>query len=453
MEKTKLLLDDYVTFGKLAMRDLDFLDGKFSQEAGVLTKLANYGKSREFGDTLSDDDKVSLALYGYHIFVSEEVELKQSINAFKSYYETFRDKKDLDRFSMYISYLSNKMLLAKSNTHKDDMPIILSRALNRKDNIQKIKLVVPIVPTKSPFTIVIISLLNEVVKRLSIAKIDFEIEIGWNMCVYNKMSRNLSGHFDFDKEDLSFETLKYHIEQNFRSTINSLILNSRWGSRNEKETKMGILRNTLTYGREEDYHLENKDMDSRIVHTSNMKRHIWRLLLADTKEYSPEEPGHVINYLGTLIMNQCAALERGVILFITPLPIALVLDCSLKLIEERAKEEKKEKEIEEIKDVRRKLYLLCYLPFPGSPDIRKRLPFYILPYSYYRHGESNEPTGEKFVLKRDYTHRLLISCLKKLNTAMFDIPTMEEDFTKMVTHMNIFFRNEDDRLNEYLRYI
>lgn len=439
MEKIKSLLDDYTTFDKLAIADLSFLKKKFSQDADALTKLASRGKSEEFSDNLSDDDKLSLALYGYHVFISEENELKQSINTLKNYYETFCKKDDLNLFIRYISYIINKTFLVKNKMYKDGMPTILSKPLKLKKDIKKIKFIVPIVPTKSPFTIYIISLLNDVIKRLSVDNIDFEIEIGWNMSVYSKVTKNLSEHFDFDKNGLTFEKLKYYIEQNFQSTVNTLILNSQWGYSSETEIKMNILRNKLKYVKEENYKLVDKDIDSRIAHIQSIKGHVMELILKDIKEYSPKDPGHIINYLGTLIINQCIALEEGIMLFITPLPVALVLDSSLKLIKG-------------IEDYWEKIYFLCYLPFPGSDDIRKNLPFYLLPYSRYIYQKSKKTDDEKLVLKEKYVHRLLKSSIKSLNTDLFDISAMK-NFKKTVANITIFFRKEDNKLNEYMRYI
>lgn len=445
MEKIKSPLDDYTTFDKLAIVDLSFLKEKFSQDVDTLTKSASRGKSEEFSDNLSDDDKLSLALYGYHVFISEENELKQSINALKNYYETFCQKDDLNIFIRYISYIIKKTFLFKNKIYKDGMPIILSKPLKLKKDIKKIKFIVPMVPTKSPFTIYIISLLNDGIKRLSVDNIDFEIEIGWNMSVYSKVTKNLSGHFDFDKNGLMFEKLKYYIEQNFQSTVNTLILNSQWGYSSEKEIKMNILRNKLKYVKEQNYKLEGTGIDSRISHMQGIKGHVMELILKDIKEYSPKDPEHIINYLGTLIINQCRALEEGIILFITPLPVALVLDYSLKLI----------KEIEAYCE---KIYFLCYLPFPGSDDIRKNLPFYLFPYSYYRYQKSKKTDDEKLVLdeklilKEKYVHRLLVDSIKSLNTDLFDISAME-NFVETVDNITIFFRKEDDKLNEYMRYI
>jgi len=441
MEKITSLLGDYTTFDEFAIVDLSFLRKKFSQDVDTLTKLANHGKSKEFNDNLSDNDKLSLALYGYHVFISEENELKQSINNLKNYYETFCKADDLNMFSLYISYIIKKTFLVKNKLYKDSMPIILNKHLKPKKDIKKIKFVIPIVPTKSPFTIYIISLLNDGLKKLFADNIDFEIEIGWNMSVYTKIIKNLSDHFDFDKEELTFEKLKYYIEQNFLSMVNTLILNSQWGYPDEKEIKMNILKNKLNYVREKNYKLVDREIDGRIAHIQSIKGHVMELILKDIEEYSPRDPGHIINYLGTLIIRQCRELKEGIILFITPLPVAFVLDYLLKQIEEQ-----------EIKDVQEKAYFLCYLPFPSSKDIRKNLPFYLLPYSFYKYQKSEEVPGEKLFLKEKYVHRLLINSIKSLDTDLFNISAMG-NFKKMVENITIFFKNEDNRLNEYIRYI
>lgn len=459
MSKKRSLLD-YMTFDDWNEITPQFLENKLSsinqEELEKVSKEQPINEmSRESYANLSDDKKLLLVLYGYHNFIYKGTRLKKdSSNDLLQQFENFKSNKELlELFGIYLTQLIHKVFLAllkkREKTKDNDALILLSKQLPA--NVKKIKVIVPLVPIKSPFTIYIISILVDLTRKLSEdSKVKYEIKFGWNEISYEKIKENMKEHLDFD-EQLSFENLKPIFEQNFLTYMCSLIIEAQWEVPDEEKIKIEILRKNFKFKK---YNLPSSiaAIDSPIIKAGDKleKLGISETILQDVSDYIPDKPPHLIEYYGKIVFDECSELEDDEhILFITPLSVGIIMNYLFNYI----KAEKLSKG-KEYAHACQSVHYLCYLPFPGGEDMRSDLPFYLTEYSYLLYKSEERAKTKKISHERNYTRRLLIGAMKRLNLVS-SVPTLidEKNYAEIISILTSIFRREDVRQKEYIRYV
>jgi hypothetical protein len=456
-EKRSLL--NYMTFDDWNKITPKFLENKLSsinqEELEKVFKEQPINEmSRESYANLSDDQKLFLVLYGYRNFIYKETKLKDSFNNLLQQFENFKSKKELlELFGMYLTQLIHKAFLAllkKSEETKDnDALILLSKQLPA--NVKKIKVIVPLVPIKSPFTMYIISLLVDLTRNLSKdSKVKYKINVGWNEISYGKIKENMKEHLNFD-EQLSIKNLQTIFEQNFLTYMYSLIIDAQWKVQGEEKIKIEILRKNIKFKK---YTLPPSivDIPSPIIKAGDKLEElgISRTILQDVSDYIPDNPPHLIEYYGKIVFDECSELEDDEhILFITPLSVGIIMNYLFNYIEAEKWGESKE-----YTHACQSVYYLCYLPFPGSGNMRNELPFYLTEYSYLLYKSEEGSKTKKISPERNYTRRLLIGAMKRLNLVS-GVPTSidEKNYKEIISILTSIFRREDVRQKEYIRYV
>lgn len=455
-EKRSLL--DYMTFDDWNKITPQFLENKLSsinQEEleKVFKEQPIKEMSRESYANLSDDQKLLLILYGYHNFIYREIKPKDSFNGLLQEFENFRGKKELlELFGIYLTQLIHKAFLAllkeSEETKDNDALILLSKQLPA--NVKKIKVIVPLVPIKSPFTMYIISLLVDLAKSLSKdSKVKYKINVGWNEISYEKIKENMKDHLNFD-EQLSIKNLQPIFEQNFLTYMCSLILEAQWKVPDEEKIKIEILRKNFKLTK---YTLPSiDDIPSPIIKGGDKLEElgISGTILQDVSDYIPDKQPHLIEYYGKIIFDECSKLEDDEhILFIAPLSVGIIMNYLFNYIKAKQWGENKK-----YTHACQSVHYLCYLPFPGSGDIRSELPFYLTEYSYLLYKSAEVSKTKKIFPKRNYIRRLLIGAMKRLNLVS-GVPTLidEKNYTEIISILTSIFRREDVRQKEYIRYV
>jgi len=460
MNENKSLLD-YITFDKWNKITSEFLNDNLSSKNQdelecVFEKYSVEKISREAYDNLSDDQKLFLVLYGYHNFISRKTEPKDSFKDLLQQFEEIRSKDELlEIFGIYLTHLIHKAFLAlleeKEGTMDNDALILLSKQI--PVDIRNIRVMLPLVPIKSPFSIYIISLLVDLIRNLSRgSEVKYKIRWGWNEISYRKISKNMENHLKFGEQDgqLSFKTLQPHIEKSFQTFMNNMIMSSQWKIPDEEKRKIEILRKNF---KKAEYKLPQQleEIPPAVTKAVEELSNISTIILQDVSDYLQSGTPNLIHYYGKIIFDELGknALENDEhIIFITPLPAGLVMDYLFKHILDMQRKgwtvDKK------YLHICQRVHYLCYLPFPGSEDIRRKLPFYLTEYSYLLY----KPKETGVSPKENYIRRLLIGAMKRLDLELAAVTAIDKkNYREIVSMITSIFRREDKRQKEYIRYV
>ncbi len=450
MKENKYLLD-YQTFDEWNKIPNDFLRQELSKDADELNRSFNTFDednkiSRQEYTDLSNEKRLNLMLYGYYYFLSKGMDSKDSFYELIQHFEKFKnDDKLLKIFGIHLTQFLHKAFLTllkdDEETKMVDAPILLSSKI--PSNIKKIKVIVPVVPIKSPFTIYIASIIADLITNLSQkSDVEYEIDIGWNELSYETIRKNMVRHFNFDRQ-LTFDNLKPLIENNFLTLMWNLITTSK--EEEEKKRKMDDLRKKFKIV---PYDIPDK-FDSVVYDTEHELEDLSKMVLEEISDYMPRKSPNLIEYYSDIIFDECSRLDDNQhIIFITPLSMGVLLDYFIRCVG-------KKNQINSDKYTRacQRVQYLCYLPFPGSEDIRRNLPFYLNEYSYLIYKRKNAETT-KTSHKKKYVRRLIISSIKNLNLEVDRTKSIDEkDYDNIVEVLTSIFKREDQRQKDYLRYV
>lgn len=450
MKENEYLLD-YQTFDEWNKIPTDFLRQEFSKGANELNRLFNTFDedneiSRQEYTNLSNEKRLYLVLYGYHYFLSKEMDSEKSFCELIKHFEQFKnDNKLLRILRIHLTEFLHKAFLALLKDDKEtkmvDAPILLSSRI--PSDIERIKVIVPVVPIKSPFTIYIASIITDLMTHLSQnSDVEYEIDIGWNELSYETIRNNMVEHFEFD-EQLTFDNLKPLIENNFLTFMWNLITSSK--EENEKKRKMDDLRKKFKIV---PYNIP-ESVDSTVLNTERKLEDLSRMLLQDVSDYMPRESPNSIQYYSHIISDECSRLDDNQhIIFITPLSMGVLLDYFIRCVGET-----KRTNSNKYTRACQRVQYLCYLPFPSSEDIRRKLPFYLNEYSYLMYKRENTET-KKTPHTKKYVRRLIISSMKNLNLEVDRTESIDErNYDSIVEMLTSIFEREDQRQKDYLRYV
>lgn len=413
--------------------------GKFgtnkSSLADTINKIKEAANFENVWKNLTNNDKMEYITHAYNYFILDRNIADVSSRLRNDYQKISSYPKSAKKYYLlYMGYLTYKFSLALNNRIMNPK-IVISRPI--QDKPENITVMIPIVPVKSPFTIYIVSILVDLIEKLTKRKQRFAIEIGWNTIVFEKMMGEdyLRDHFSFAKRgtETMFDNLRPYIEKNFLSFIYDLVHKALMIKGIDFEESMDKIQFNARYGMIG----KKKKIYATIIDTYRKHQDFCELFLKDVSAYVPEKFPTIVEYFLQLLQDKimCNGDKKERILFITPIPVGLVL----------------ERITRDIKSFPfNRVYYINYFPFPSPQQVS--LPLYVTELSYHQTSGSKEKsrTNEKPFLT-SYIKNLLLSSLSELQIVKEDLERMEYD--ELIIYLARLFGEVDRKQKEYLRYI
>jgi hypothetical protein len=337
-------------------------------------------------------------------------------------------------YSLYFTYYCYKAYVALKG---DELSLLLSQDLSdvgREEGSNKLRILMPIVPIKSPFSLCLAATLAGLIKEVERLEFEYKIEMGWNVPVLKRLTNNLVSAFAFDDE-ASFTKYETYIENNFRSFINDLLISS-FSKGNSAIDVNGILRDRLMYvGRYE----RRVSKDDAAIITDLCRdscKPIVDVITNDIAAYAEATPTLVEYFLEILVAQARGEVSSPLLMFV-PVPLGLLLYALIDTVEKK------------LSVSLSSVHFVCYMPFPTRD--RVKMPFYLLEYSYYLSLEENPQVGAMF---RKYVENLLKAALKELGKGENGFYGVEQfQYEELLNYLQELFRKIDNRQKNYLRLI
>jgi len=360
-------------------------------------------------------------------------------------------------------------LLGSERKPVDEREALLVLNEQLGDSVEQVELVVPIVPTKSPFSLYIVHAINQVMKQVYIhnhsttgdKRIDLRLHIYWNPDVYPRIVLNTKSHFGFDRSgSLSFDILRVAIEAEFLSFVHRLILRASWDDR--KDAAAEKIRRLRTADVSGPFEIEEKSrkLDSLIPDAISSvqwdNRNLYPKLAEGLARYVVEGrlTSLVEDYARDIIRRLLNLEKRRMIIYVAPFQLGLILDHMFSGLAD-VLNWKALRTVPTRKDwsPREQVRILCYQPFPDDPRVRALLPFYVVPYSYYQYKRQPIPDDKPLGNHLEFVRRLIISSLKNISPDLVPPGLDGAKYLDVVDHVTKLFQGAEREIRAYLKYV
>jgi len=392
-------------------------------------------KGKSFKEFLGDVKLARFVAAAYAVF--SERELTRDVEIFEGYLRecSYNNARVKECYSLYFTYYCYKAYVALKG---DELSLLLSQDLSqmaRKEESNKLRILMPIVPIKSPFSLCLAATLAALIKEMERLKLEYKIEMGWNVPVVTRLTDDLVSDFAFDDE-ASFTKYETYIENNFRSFINDLLISS-FSKGNTAVDVNGIIRDRLMFvGKYE--RICSRDDAATILDLCRCScKPIVDVITNDIAAYAETTPTLVEYFLEILIAQARSEVSSPLVMFV-PVPLGLLLYALIDTVEKK------------LSVSLSSVHFVCYMPFPTRD--RVKMPFYLLEYSYYLSLEEENPqVGE---MLRRYVENLLKAALKELGKGKNGFYGVEQfQYEELLNYLKELFREIDNRQKNYLRLI
>lgn len=401
----------------------------------------------------------ALCLLGYHHVIRTGSDFGDSVDKIEVLLEAGRKSDRNGRaVRQYLTYLQHVGSLAAlqpgEETSKEDAWIFLDREV--PDGIQQVEVCVPLVPTKSPFTICIASAIRTLMVTCN-HKRDTRLVVGWNAPSYGKTKEVLRPHLGFDT-DWSHERLESFFtlhEQAFLSFLARMAAGTESEAPLSEEITWKLLDGLVEptsfsitpYGREEAYWRGALEANQELY---------W-FILGELRGFTSQlgwDTNNILYYFAQIARDRLLKRTDQAVVLLAPFPLAICLEHAFSALDEAAATDAAmEKEQQELADMRNRLVFAAYMPFPSNLVVRQILPFYLSEFSHLVYSEASDRKTNCSQAKRAIL-RLVLSAFKQLEYAgNWAEPLRIGNYEELLRRISKIFMEEDRRQREYLRYV
>lgn len=420
-------------------------------------------------------EQAALCLFGLHYVVGGTgKKLSTSKRKLLSFLETGQRTQEATRLvGLYLGYLAHIGQLALSGGERDVSPedawVLTNRKFPRAN--ERLEVVVPLVPVKSPFTLAIAGAIRVVMETCNHGS-STSLVIGRNREAYLATKRLLKSHLCFDKEsswtkqrEESYFRLHEKTFLSFLARMTSAAVTARpldpdvrWRLL-DGLTELANLPGSAYAGTADYWGQELRNAQEHCI-----------LPLSGLKGFTStasSSRGSILNCFAKTARDRVTGHENEHVVILAPFPVAICLEFALKSLLTAAPREleaactandkaditRMEKEVEAMNRVDSRLTIASYIPFPSTPDVLKILPFYLSEYSHllYRDASGSEKNCR---IQKRLILRLILSALEQLHVGEPLRGALQVDrYDELLYGIRDLFMEEERRQREYLRYV